>query len=72
MTDGRWTEDRPEIRVDPIPIPPLPFEGGGIQREGITEQDIDEFGTTVTQSKTTKGRKPIQIVAEYELKNVSE
>ena len=25
-----------------------------------------------TQSETTKGRKPIQIVAEYELKNVSE
>ena len=23
MTDGRWTVDRPEVRVDPIPIPPL-------------------------------------------------
>ena len=25
MTDGRWTVDRPEVRVDPIPIPPLPL-----------------------------------------------
>ena len=25
MTDGKWTVDRPEVRVDPIPIPPLPF-----------------------------------------------
>ena len=27
MTDGRLTADRPEARDDPIPIPPLPFEG---------------------------------------------
>ena len=33
MTDGRCTVDRPEIRVDPIPIPPLPLEGTRIQRE---------------------------------------
>ena len=47
MTDGTWTVDRPEIRVDPIPIPPVPFEGARIQRERITKQDIDEFGATV-------------------------
>ena len=47
MTDGRWTVDRPDIRVDPIPIPPLPFEGARIQRERITKQDIDEFGAIV-------------------------
>ena len=47
MTDGRWTVDRPEVRVDPIPIPPLPFEGARIQRERITKQDIDEFGATI-------------------------
>ena len=23
MTDGTWTVDRPEVRVDPIPIPPF-------------------------------------------------
>ena len=45
-TDGRWTVDRPEIRVDPIPISPLPFEGARIHRERITKQDIDEFGAT--------------------------
>ena len=47
MTDGRWTADRPEVQVDPIPIPPLPFEGVRIQRERITKQDIDEFGATI-------------------------
>ena len=36
MTDGQWTVDRPEVRVDPIPVPPLPFEGARIQRERIT------------------------------------
>ena len=47
MTDGKWTVDRPEAQVDPIPIPPLPFEGARIQRERITKQDIDEFGATI-------------------------
>ena len=46
-TDGKWAVDRPEVRVDPIPIPPLPFEGARIHRERITTQDIDEFGATV-------------------------
>ena len=45
--DGRWTVDRPDIRVDAIPIPSLPFEGARIQRERIAKQDIDEFGATV-------------------------
>ena len=39
--------DRPEVRVEPIPIPPLPFEGAQIQTERITKQDIDEFGATI-------------------------
>ena len=47
MTDGRWTVDMPEVRVDTIPIPPLPFEGARVQRERITKQDIDEFGATI-------------------------
>ena len=47
MTDGRWTVDRPEVRVDPIAIPPLPFEGARVQRERITKQDIDKFGATI-------------------------
>ena len=47
MTDGRWTVDRPEVRVDSVPIPPLPFEGARVQRERITKQDIDEFGATI-------------------------
>ena len=47
MTDGRWTVDRPEAQVDPIPIPSLPFEGARVQRERITKQDINEFGATI-------------------------
>ena len=45
MTDGKWTVDRPEVQVDPIPIPP--FNGERVQRERITKQDIDEFGATI-------------------------
>ena len=30
--DGRWTVERPDIRVDPIPIPPLPCKGARIQK----------------------------------------
>ena len=47
MTDGRWTVDRPEVHVDPIPIRPLPFAGARIERERITKRDIDEFGATM-------------------------
>ena len=47
MTDGKWTVEKPEVRVDPIPIRPLPFEGARIQRERITKQDIDEFRATI-------------------------
>ena len=39
--------------VDPIPIPQLPFGGSR---------------PVATQSKKTTGRKPIQIIAQYELK----
>ena len=47
MPDGRWTVDRPEIQVDPIPMPPVPFDGARVPRERITKQDIDEFGATI-------------------------
>ena len=47
LTDGMWTVDRPEVRVDPIPITPLPSTGARVQRERLTKQDIDEFGATV-------------------------
>ena len=47
MTDGRWTVDRPEIQVDPIPMPSVPFDGARVPRERITKQDIDEFGATI-------------------------
>ena len=49
VENDRWKvdSDRPEVRVDPIPIPPLPFEGARVQRERITKQDIDEYGATI-------------------------
>ena len=40
MTDGRWTADRPEIREDTVPFPPLPFDVARSQRERKTKQDI--------------------------------
>ena len=46
-TDGNWAVDRPAVRVDPMLIPPLPFEGARVEREKITKQDIDEFGVTI-------------------------
>ena len=47
MTDGRWSVDRQEARVDSIPTPPLSHEGARIQRERVTKQDINEFGATM-------------------------
>ena len=44
---GRWTVHRPQIREDPVPPPPLPFEGARVQMKRITKQDIEEFGVTV-------------------------
>ena len=78
MTVGRWTVDRQEIRVDPIPIPPLPFEGSTspeeknhqARRRRNRSHCLD--AQAAVQSKTTKGRKPIQIVADHRLNNVSE
>ena len=46
MTDGKWIVDRPETQVDPVPPPPVPFEGGRVQRERITKQNIEKFGDT--------------------------
>ena len=71
MTDGKWTVDRPEVRVDPIPISPLPFEGARIQRERITKKDIDEFGATIgcqgcNAIKDNKRRRLTQIAADCE------
>ena len=60
MTDGKWTVDRPYVRVDPIPIHLLPLEGARIQTN--SEPPLD--AQVAMQSKTTKGHKPTQIVAE--------
>ena len=35
LTDGRWKVDRPDVHVDPIPIPPLPRAGARIDTERI-------------------------------------
>ena len=74
--DGRWTvTDRPEIRGDPFQVLHCHFEGARIWRERITKQTCTNSEPLLdvpvaTQSKTTNGLKPIQIVAECELKNV--
>ena len=38
--------DRPATQIDPLPPPPVPFEGAPVQRERITSADIEAFGTT--------------------------
>ena len=43
----RHDGQRVSIRVDPIPVLPVPFEGARIQRERITRQNIDDFGAIV-------------------------
>ena len=46
IVDGKWTVDRPMTQIDPLPPPPVPFEGARVQRERITRTDIEAFGTT--------------------------
>ena len=47
LENDRRQMDRPDIREDPVPIPPLPFEGARVRRERIAKQDIDNSGATV-------------------------
>ena len=57
---------------------PLSFEGARILRERNTKQDVNKFGATVgcpgcnAIKENKRARKPIQIVAQSDLKNVSE
>ena len=46
IVDGKWTVDRPVTQVDPLPPPPVPFEGARVQRERITRTDIEAFRPT--------------------------
>ena len=46
LVDGKWTVDRPTTQIDPLPPPPVPFEGVRVQRERITRTDIEALGTT--------------------------
>ena len=74
LTDGKWTVGRPEVRVDSISIPPLPFAGARVQKKRITKQGTDEFGASVGVSRLQRdqgqetGTRPPQIVAECESK----
>ena len=77
MTDGKWTVDRPEVRVDPIPIPPLPLrEHESTGRESLSktlmssEPRLD--AQVAMQSKTTEEHSHTQFAAECEPKNASE
>ena len=74
--DWSTVEDDAEVRVDPIPIPLLPFEGARIQRERITKQDNDEFGATIGCPGCNCNQRQHKITgtltAERESKNASE
>ena len=42
MESGLW----PVTQTDPLPPPPVPFEGARVQRKRITRIDIETFATT--------------------------
>ena len=44
IVDGKWTG--PTIQIDPLPPPPVTFEGARVQRERITRACVGAFGTT--------------------------
>ena len=46
IADGKRTVDSPATQIDPLPPPPVPFEGARVQRERITRTDIETLGTT--------------------------
>ena len=76
MTDGRWTGDRPGIRV-PIPVRHChsdEHDSKGKESPSMTSTSSEPLleALVATQSKTTNGRKPTQIVAESESQNGSE
>ena len=77
-TDGKWTVDRPEVRVDPIPIPPLPCEGARIQRErespgkSLMSSEPRLDAQAAMPPGTTEKHKHTQIAAECESKSASE
>ena len=64
MTDGRWTVDRPEVRVDPIPILPLPFEGARIHRKSPSKTSTNLeprlAAQVAMQSRTTNCASPLR------------
>ena len=60
MTDKKWTVDRPEVRGNPIPIPPLPFEehksrGKESPSNTLTNSEPRLDAQVAMQSRTTKG-----------------
>ena len=57
-----WRVDRSEVRGDSNPIPPVPFEGARVQRERVTNQDIDECRATIgcPGCNAIKGKKRAQ------------
>ena len=47
LADVRWTAGRPQVRVDPMPPPLMPFDGVRVYSERITKQDIEAPGATL-------------------------
>ena len=46
IVDGNCTLYRPSTQIDPLPPPPVPFEGARVHKERITRTDIETFGIT--------------------------
>ena len=35
LADGKWNADRPVTQIDPLPPPPVPFEGDRVQSQTL-------------------------------------
>ena len=66
MTDGEWTVDRAEVRVDPVPNPSVAIlrehESRGKESPSQTLRNSEPRldAQVAVQSRTTKGHKPLR------------
>ena len=65
MTDGEWTVDRAEVRVDPVPNPSVAIlrehksTGKESPSQTLTNSEPRLDAQVAMQSRTTKGHKPL-------------
>ena len=73
IADGNWIVDRPATQIDPLPPPPVPFEGVRVQRREQTLRASVPLqdARLAMRSNLESNRKLTQTFAEPGLRNVS-